>query len=296
MNLAPRVESRALSRVQALLSDAAQKLAPIAGSNAALEARVLAAHAWGMTPEGLVLYGQDVRDAAALETLVARRMQAEPVAQIVGTKHFWKDVFAVNRHVLTPRADSETLIETLLRQRRDTTVPLRILDLGTGSGCLLLSALREYPQASGLGVDRSADALMVAQQNAQALDLQTRAAFVQSEWCATVEGGFDVVLANPPYIPQAEIATLAADVRDYEPHGALDGGADGLDCYRSIIAQLPNVLNTNALVLFEVGAGQAEMVAALGTQAGFTCAEIVPDLAGIERVVALNFERTSTTY
>jgi release factor glutamine methyltransferase len=259
------------------LAKARSTLAPVAGANAALEARLLAAHAWRMSPEELVFYGQDTRDAAAFESMVERRLQHEPVSQILGEKHFWRDVFAVSRDVLTPRADSETMIETLLRLRPDHQAPLRVLDLGTGSGCLLLSVR---------AVDQSDAALAVATQNAEALQLHDRINMLRSNWCSNLEGIFDLVLSNPPYIPTGDIATLDRDVRMHEPHAALDGGADGLDCYRAIIHQLAPHVKARALVLFEVGASQADDVAALGIAAGWNLLEIANDLSGIARVVA----------
>lgn len=278
------------------LHTARTALAPVAKANAALEARLLAAHAWGMTPEALVMAGNEPRDAAALDVLVARRMKAEPVAQILGKKDFWKGTFFVNADVLTPRADSETMIETLLRLRPDVRAPLRMLDLGTGSGCLILSALGEYPNARGVALDASLAALTVAAKNATVLNLAARLEMKQSDWCSAAVGRFDVVLSNPPYIPAKDIQTLDADVREYEPHAALDGGADGLDCYRSILQQLPQHLNAGALLLFEVGIGQSADVAALGQAQGFTLHAIVNDLAGIPRVVVFTNETLMELY
>lgn len=302
-----------MSSIAQQLAHARTVLAPVAGTNAALEARVLAAHAWGMTPEALVLYGNEARDESAFAALIARRAQAEPVAQILGQKDFWKHTFVVTRDVLTPRADSETIIETLLRLRPDTQANLRLLDLGTGSGCLILSALGEYPNASGWALDASEAALAIAAKNAAALGLESRCSMVRSHWCEMANGTFDVVLSNPPYIPTRDIDGLDTDVRGFEPHSALDGGTDGLDCYRSILgvsdwsadqsctprrglmagspSSLCKHLNPGALVLFEVGMGQAEDVAALGAAQGFTLKEIACDLAGIARVVALEFNR-----
>jgi release factor glutamine methyltransferase len=272
--------------IAAQLAEARAKLAPVAGSKAALEARVLAAHAWRMSAEELVLHGNDARDAQAFAILVERRMRAEPVAHILGEKHFWRDVFKVSADVLTPRADSETILECLLRHRPDHTAAMRILDTGTGSGCLMLSALREYPNAIAVAIDQSPAALAIAAHNAAALQLDARCELLQSDWCSNVAGSFDVVLSNPPYIPTAEITALDADVREYEPHAALDGGADGLECYRTLVQQLPAHLNTGALVLFEVGQGQSADVAALGVAAGWKLLEVANDLAGIARVVA----------
>lgn len=276
-----------MSAIAHQLAAAREKLAPVAGANAALEARLLAAHAWRMSPEELVFYGQDARDVAALGCLIERRLRHEPVAQIVGEKHFWRDAFAVSRDVLTPRADSETIIETLLRLRPDHAAPLRVLDLGTGSGCLVLSALREYANASAVAVDASPAALAVATQNAAALGLASRVEMLHSDWCSKLAGRFDVILSNPPYIPTADIAALDADVNVYEPMSALDGGADGRDCYRALTQQLLQHANPNALLLFEVGIGQAEDVATIGVNAGWKLLEITNDLAGIPRVVAL---------
>ncbi len=273
------------------LHNARTLLAPVAKENAALEARLLAAHAWGMTLEALVMAGNESREEAPFSELVARRTKAEPVAQILGKKDFWKSTFFVNRDVLTPRADSETMIETLLRLRPDTSTALRMLDLGTGSGCLILSALGEYEHATGLALDASEAALTIAAKNAAALNLTSRCDMALSDWCSAATGGFDVVLSNPPYIPTMDIVALDADVRDYEPHGALDGGADGLDCYRELLQQLPPHLNQGALVLFEVGDRQADDVAALAVAQGFALREIVRDLAGVARVVAVEYNR-----
>lgn len=269
------------------LAEARSKLADVAGDNAALEARLLAAHAWQMSPEELVLYGKEARSPEKFAALIERRMKAEPVAHILGEKHFWRDRFYVSGNVLTPRPDSETMIEVLLRQRPDHKAAYRVLDLGTGSGCLLLSALREYGNATGVGVDQSLAALKVATRNAEALGLDPRIELLRSDWCSNVNGIYDIILSNPPYIPTADIAALAPDVRVYEPMAALDGGKDGLDCYRSILAALNPHVKRGSLLLFEVGMGQAEDVAALGNAVGWKLKEIATDLAGIARVVAL---------
>lgn len=278
-----------MQQIAQQLQQARAALALVAGANAALEARLLAQHAWNMSPEDLLREGDALRDNGPFLQLVERRKAAEPVAQILGKKAFWKDEFFVSRDVLTPRADSETMIETLLQLRPQQETPLQILDLGTGSGCLLLSALREYTNAKGVGADQSNAALAIAAKNAQHLMLHQRTTLMRSDWCSNVgDAKFDIVLSNPPYIPTADIAALDADVQHYEPHGALDGGADGLDCYRSILQQLPAQLNPGALILFEVGQGQAEQLAALAPKE-FSFNQITHDLAGIARVVAFTF-------
>ena len=275
-----------MQTITAQLNHVRTQLSEVAGDGAALEARLLAQHAWGLTAEALVRDAHAVRDAALLEPLVMRRLQHEPVAQILGYKDFWRDRFAVSPDVLTPRADSEVMIETLLRHHADKNAPLRMLDLGTGSGCLLLSALREYANATGLGVDQSRATLEIAAKNAAALHLEQRCRFVPSDWCSNVVGAFDVVLANPPYIPTADIAILDADVCLHEPHAALDGGADGLDCYRNILQQILPHLQPAALLIFEVGQGQNEDLVRLGTAQGLRHVETAADLAGLLRVVA----------
>lgn len=271
------------------LAQARTKLASVAGGNAALEARLLAAHAWKMSHEALLLHGDDTRETNAFAALVDRRMTAEPVAQIIGAKDFWKDSFIVTHDVLTPRADSETIIETLLRHRSNAAAPYRMLDLGTGSGCLILSALREYPNAMAVAVDASPAALTIAAQNAAALGMASRCEMLQSAWCEKLTGAFDIIISNPPYIPTADIAGLDADVRVHEPMAALDGGADGLDDYRSIVQQLVAHAKPGSLLLFEVGMGQATDVAAIAAQHGWKLLEHANDLAGIARVVALEF-------
>jgi release factor glutamine methyltransferase len=281
-----------MSTVAQQLQQAREILAPVSGELAALEARILAQHAWHVQPEVLVRDANSAVDhekIAAFETLIARRMTREPIAQIMGYKHFWKDNFQVTRDVLTPRADSETLIEAALRNRPKTAAPKRILDLGTGSGCLLLSLLGEYPDAFGTGVDASAAALNVARRNAHNTFRAERCEFLGGSWCDSIEisARFDMVVSNPPYIPTREISRLMSDVRDHEPHGALDGGTDGLDCYRAILASVMPHMNPGAILLFEVGMGQADDVAMHAKAHGFSLVEIVADLSGIDRVVVL---------
>lgn len=278
-----------MSTIAQQLQTARESLAPVSGELAALEARILAQHAWHVKPEVIVRDPQAPLDAekiAAFEALIARRLTREPIAQIMGYKHFWKDDFAVTRNVLTPRADSEILIETALRYRREVR---SILDLGTGSGCLLLSLLGEYADARGVGIDASPAALNVARRNAHNTLRAQRCEFLGGRWLEPLEisAHFDMVVSNPPYIPTREIARLMSDVRDHEPHLALDGGADGLDCYREILAQVRTHMNEGALLLFEVGMGQAEDVAMHARAHGYRHVETVKDLSGIDRVVVL---------
>ncbi|MFZ4126183.1 MAG: peptide chain release factor N(5)-glutamine methyltransferase [Rickettsiales bacterium] len=274
------------------LNAIAHRLMSVGIDTATLDARVLTAHALKLPIESLVSDAKRVLDAneiEAIEILVKRRAQREPVSHIIGMRGFWKHDFLVTKDVLTPRPDSETMIESLLKLRPEKNAPLTILDLGTGTGCLLLSALHEYPNARGVGVDKSDAALAVARANAERLQLSARASFIQSDWCEALDKNLraDVVLMNPPYIPTRDILVLEKDVRDYEPHLALDGGEDGLDDYRKIFSQLSLYLSNHPLILIEVGVNQASDVAEIGRTNGMKLNSILPDLAGIDRIVVL---------
>jgi release factor glutamine methyltransferase len=191
--------------------------------------------------------------------------------------------------VLVPRPETETVVETALARLDAAGVrerPLRIVDLGTGSGAILLALLHQLPQASGIGTDCSVAAIETARENARRLGLAPRAAFVACDFAAALGGGFDLVVANPPYIASAEIATLPSEVRNFDPVVALDGGADGLTAYRAIVADAGRLLAPGAFLVMEVGAGQSNAVAALANAAGFSATDATPDLAGIPRVVS----------
>lgn len=220
---------------------------------------------------------------AAIDALLARREAREPISHILGRKAFWTLDFAVSPAVLTPRPETEFLIEVAL-ELLPKDEPRRVLDLGVGSGAILLTILSERPLAHGIGIDLSADALAVAQGNADALGLSARAELHHGGWDAPV-APVDLVLSNPPYIPSAEIETLAPEVARYEPRLALDGGRDGLDAYRAIIPRLVELQSPVGAFAFEVGQGQAEAVIALLRHQGFTPEQPRRDLAGIARVV-----------
>lgn len=227
-------------------------------------------------------------EATRFEALIQRRLAHEPVSQIRGMREFWSLEFKVTRDTLTPRPDTETLIEALLAHAPPTVA--KVLDLGTGTGCILLALLSEWPDAQGVGVDASLGALAVAQENAQALGLGPRARFVQTDWTQAgwtrdLGASFDVVVSNPPYILRGDIAGLDKDVRDFEPLGALDGGADGLDAYRTIVKSAFDLVAKGGILAFEVGIGQAEAVADLMMDTGFKVLEKRKDLGGIERAV-----------
>jgi release factor glutamine methyltransferase len=250
------------------------------------DARMLVQHALGVSREELLLNNNRILSISESETLnryAERRLKHEPVSRILGVRSFWKSDFKITRETLDPRADSETLMEAALKHANN---PVHVLDLGTGSGCLLLSLLQEWPQILGTGVDISVGAVGVAEENAKNLGLSHRATFVAGDWSDIgFSHKFDVVISNPPYITKDEMAALAPEVSLYDPHGALAGGDDGLECYRSIIKLLPDILNQNGYLFFEVGYRQAAAVKELLEKAGLDVLEILPDLAGNERCV-----------
>lgn len=272
---------------QALAQTAAQ-LQQAGIERARAEARLLAGAALNLSLEKII--AEDARllradELQALAALAARRVRREPMAQILGRREFYGRPFRVSRDVLTPRPDSETLIEAVLAQVADRAVPLRLLELGVGSGCLLLTLLAELPQADGLGVDISPAALAVARQNAVALGVAGRCRLVEGDWSAAVAGPFDIVVSNPPYIPAGDIAGLEPEVVQYEPRLALDGGPDGLAFYRRLAADLPRLLAPGGLVAVEIGQGQGGEVGRLFRDAGLALLPARADLAGIERCI-----------
>jgi release factor glutamine methyltransferase len=210
------------------------------------------------------------------EEQIARRIAREPVAYILGHKGFWTLDIQVGPGALIPRPETETLIEQLLKHVPDRTAPLDILDLGTGTGCLLAAALAEYPNARGVGVDSSPQALAWARRN-----LGDRARLVEGDF-GEIDGTYDVILSNPPYIRSQDIPSLAPEIRLYEPVQALDGGADGLDAYRALAPVVRRLLKPAGLVFLEIGAGQGEAVNAI---LGLEILDVVPDLAATERCV-----------
>ena len=222
---------------------------------------------------------------AVLEGYLQRREKREPISHILGTRGFWKIMLRVTPHVLTPRPDTETILDVVLPVFAEEQ-RFSVLDLGVGSGAILLAILAERPHASGLGVDVSEEALAVARENAANLGLASRTVLLRGDWAAELaESSFDLVVSNPPYIPSGDIAGLEPEVRDHEPRVALDGGADGLDAYRILARQIMAVLRPGGSFAVEIGVGQGAAVRALFDQAGAEGLRIVKDLSLHERVV-----------
>lgn len=253
------------------------------------DARLLVCRLLGGGPE--LLLGRPERalsaaEAARIEAAVARRAAREPVSRILGEREFWSLPFALNAATLDPRADSETLVEAVLAAWPDGRAPLRLLDLGTGTGCLLLALLSEWPNAQGCGIDVSAEAVTQASANAERLGLAGRVRFLRHSWndgLAALGPPWDVIVSNPPYITSGELAALAPEVAGFDPAAALDGGADGLDAYRALIPAAAAVLSPGGLLALEIGQGQAAVVEDLLLAARLTPLRRVCDLAGIER-------------
>lgn len=222
---------------------------------------------------------------AKLKACIERRRNREPVSQILGQWEFWSLPIYVTAATLTPRPDTETLVQAALDLLPGREAPLRLLDLGTGSGCLLLALLHELPAARGLGIDRSPEALAVARRNAAALGLADRAQFALGDWAEGLNGSFDLIVSNPPYIPQDEIPGLMPEVSRHEPRIALDGGSDGLDCYRQLAPQIAARLAPGGQALLEAGLGQAVHAASILAAAGLRPAGVKADLGGRERCI-----------
>jgi release factor glutamine methyltransferase len=260
-----------------------------------LDARLLVGHTLGLDHAGLIRESERVlgpRALAGIEALAARRLAGEPVARILGVKEFWGLPFAVTPAVLVPRPETETVVETALARLDAAGArerPLRIADLGTGSGAILVALLHALPQASGIGTDCSLAAVETARENARRLGFAERATFVACDFGAALGRRLDLVVANPPYVESAEIATLPREVRNFDPLAALDGGTDGLAAYRTIVADAGRLLAPGAFLVVEVGAGQSGAVSALADAAGLTAITATPDLAGILRVVSARY-------
>ena len=252
------------------------------------DARLLLAEALGGRPDLVTGYPERLLEpcqAKRFRALVERRAAREPVSRILGRREFWSLDLRVSPDVLDPRPESETVVEAVLDRLDDRQAPLRILDLGTGSGCLLLALLSELPRARGLGVDISPAAIAVARKNARELGLAPRAAFRQGDWAQGLAGSWQAIVSNPPYIMLEEIGDLAPEVARYDPKLALSGGADGLAAYRSLAPQAAGLLAPNGVLGLEVGAGQACNVRGLLEAAGLAVLDCVRDLAGQERCV-----------
>jgi release factor glutamine methyltransferase len=258
-----------------------------------IDARLLVGAVLGLDLTGLITAAHrqlSADEATRLEDFVRRRLQNEPVARILGHKEFWGLPLRLSAATLVPRPDTETVVELaleLLHADGVTNRKLRIADLGTGSGAILLALLSELPNAHGFGTDISAAALQTAASNAEHAGLSDRATFIACDYATGLSGPFDLIVSNPPYIRSTDIADLAPDVREFDPRAALDGGADGLDAYRVLIPQAARLLAPGAVLVVEAGEGQSDQIRGIMTKATLTSTSAPKaDLAGIPRAVA----------
>ena len=275
------------------VADVAQRFSASGIDTGRLDARLLMANVLGLASAHPGIHDERLLgpdDVRTFDRLCHARLAGTPISRLIGRRAFWRDEFSIDGETLDPRPDSETLIEQALAwvdRTASRDQPLRILDLGTGSGCLLLSILRELPAGYSFGLDLSLGACRTARANAVALGLDQRCAFVVGDWMEAVGGVFDLVLCNPPYIPSGDIAGLATEVRAFDPRCALDGGADGLASYRRVVPALHTVLSVNGCALLEVGIDQAASVADLAAESGFASSAYT-DLAGVMRCIRLD--------
>ncbi|WP_316862818.1 peptide chain release factor N(5)-glutamine methyltransferase [uncultured Cohaesibacter sp.] len=282
-------------RLDQMIAKMAARLSNDGIDTAKLDARLLARHALGLSDVGLLSGFDrilDDRDIACLEVLMQRRLKREPVAHILGERDFWGLLFKVTKDTLVPRPDSETLVAGILDTINDHDASLTILDIGTGSGCLLLSLLSELPNAVGVGADISSPALAVAQQNAEALDLAGRACFVRGHYAEAFSGGIDILISNPPYLAAHEMDDLEVDVAQYDPAGALVSGESGLEAYQQIFSSVHEWDRIPGLMAFEFGHAQAQDVQELAKMTGLVAragssGKILKDLGGRNRVYLL---------
>lgn len=259
-------------------------------TTAELDARLLLSAATGVSDVSLIADPNRLLEPeglASLELLVAQRIAGRPVSRLLGVREFWGLDFSLNVETLDPRSDSETLIEAVLEKIPGKSAPLRILDLGTGTGCLLLALLSEFSNAKGTGVDCSEQAIEAATQNAEHLRLGTHSTFQVGDWAAGLDGVFDVIVSNPPYIPTGDLSGLSVEVREHDPSKALDGGPDGLDAYRHLFPEMKRLLEPGGYGFLEFGEGQSSDIATIAENAGFEVCEIRADLAGVLRVLTV---------
>jgi release factor glutamine methyltransferase len=272
-----------------LVAEAAATLAQVGFAEPRRRARRLVASALDLAPAELLADPERVIDEQGIDYVrlaLGRMADREPLSRIIGRREFWGLEFALSPETLDPRPETETVVEAVLRADLGRAAPLRFLDLGTGTGCILLALLSEFPAATGFGLDISLGAAKTARRNAEALGLAERARFLVGNWGAAVSGKFDVVVSNPPYIARAALAGLPREVAVYDPCHALNGGSDGLDAYRSLVPELPRLLKPGGMFACEIGAGQASAVATLLRANGLAIDGCKRDLAGIARCVA----------
>ena len=283
-HLAPWLMNKTITQA---LHDATKLLSKNLIESARLDARLILQFCCNLTFEQIIANSDQLIDCTNFEQLILKRANRMPVDQIIGYREFYGINFEISQHTLSPRPDSETLIEAALNYYSDQNAKLSILDLGTGSGCLILTLLSQFPNANGLAVDICPDAIAIAKKNATKLNLDSRIRFSCSSWADNINEKFDLIIANPPYISLTEFEQLEPEVKIYEPRLALTDNDDGLSCYHAICGYLPNIMTDNSVALFEIGHSQAEDVSHIIQQAGLKVINSFADLANITRCLAI---------
>lgn len=258
---------------------------------AALDARLIIQHVLGLDQASFMVQqdlGVAVGKQAEIERLVSRRAAGEPVSKILGYKEFYGRDFKVTADTLDPRPETEILIEQALKWASGQRQPIHLIDLGTGTGCIPITLLKELPEATAVAVDISEAALKIAEENAKTHNVADRIQFVRSNWTSDINESFDLVVSNPPYIPESDIESLQKEVKNHDPILALEGGKDGLDPYRIIFSQLKTILKPDGAAFFEFGYAQGPNLERLIERAHFSLVGITPDIAGIPRVVEIS--------
>jgi len=278
-----------MTQLQPLFKNTVSRLKEAGIDTPELDARILLAHVLGEDAASLNLLADKTVDVDQLESLVQLRLARKPIAKIMGEKEFWSLPFHTNEHTLDPRPDSEVLIEQILAHFKTAHAPQTILDLGTGTGCLLLTLLTEFADAKGVGADLSPDALAVAERNMQRHGLESRAQLVQSDWFENISGQFDLIVSNPPYIQMDEKSDLAPEVSNFDPALALYAEETGLACYRKILAEVRDYLVRGGTLVFEIGHTQAKDLVSMGQAAGFSHLKTAQDYGGRDRVVIFQY-------
>lgn len=280
-----------MAKLEGFLRTAKQRLKEAGIPSYALDADLLLSKALNQSREFVIGHPEHILstiEELAFSRLLERRLQREPMAHILGKREFWGNDFIVTSETLAPRPDSETLIETALKHFPDKNQSLKILDLGTGTGCLIITLLLEYKNAIGVAIEAGQETIKIAKKNADILEVADRLTFQNCRWEeAKLNNRFDLIISNPPYVPTVDIPTLEPEVYHYEPHQALFAGEDGLDCYRSLIPLLPVILEKKGKVILEHGIGQEGAISSIAEQHGLHTIEYCKDLAGINRCILL---------
>ncbi|MDB2415008.1 peptide chain release factor N(5)-glutamine methyltransferase [Rickettsiales bacterium] len=280
-----------MSNIGQVLKSAKELLNKASITSYAIDAELILMHVLDISRERIIGYPEtEISDDKKneFEEMLRRRINREPISHIIGKREFWGMEFKVTNKTLDPRPDSETIIEAVLDNIKDRNKDLKILDLGTGTGCLLLSVLSEYKNAQGVGIDISYDAIKVANYNSIKLGLAKRVGFVVGMWAEAIDCNFDVIISNPPYIRCNDIEHLQAEVSKYEPISALDGGEDGFSCYRQIAPYIRKMLNPAGIAVIEHGIGQESEITKILVNSGFESVNYRSDLSGISRCIIVN--------